>query len=164
MNQKVKTLIELAIIASVYVVITYITAPLSFGAIQFRISEVLVLLCFYNKKYIIALVLGCVIANIQSPFGIYDIVFGSLATLISVFLISRSKNIWIASLYPALFNGIIIAFEIIYLDVEVLFNFSSFISLFASIAAGEIVCVTILGVLIFKQIEKHDFLMEKIKN
>ena len=64
-----KFLVSTALIAAIYVVMTLAIAPLSFGMIQIRISEVLMLMAFIDKKYAPGLVLGCFIANCFSPFG-----------------------------------------------------------------------------------------------
>ena len=61
--------------------------PLSYEFSQFRISEFMNLLVFFNPTYTIGLTLGCLIANLASLYGVYDIVFGTLATLISCLLI-----------------------------------------------------------------------------
>ena len=78
---------EIALVAAIYVALT-ITPPLntiSFGAYQFRLSESLNFMAFYNKKYIWALTLGCMISNAYS-FGAIDIVVGGLSTLVFVSL------------------------------------------------------------------------------
>ena len=68
-----------AIIAAVYAAFTILLAPISYGSIQMRISEIMIFLAFYNKDYIPGLVLGCLIANIPSGLGAFDMVFGTLA-------------------------------------------------------------------------------------
>ena len=70
-----KFLVSTALIAAIYVVMTLAIAPLSFGMIQIRISEVLMLMAFIDKKYAPGLVLGCFIANCFSPFGMMDVGF-----------------------------------------------------------------------------------------
>ena len=72
MNNKINTLVRLSIVAALYVLLTIIN-PFSYNAIQFRISEFLVLLCFFRKDYSIALILGCFIANLFSSIMLYDI-------------------------------------------------------------------------------------------
>ena len=62
-----KNLVRLALVAALYAALTLALPGLSFGAIQFRFSEILVLLCFYRKDYSISLILGCFIANCFSP-------------------------------------------------------------------------------------------------
>ena len=80
-----------ALIAAVYAALTYAVAPLSFGATQFRISEALTILPVFTPAAIPGLAIGCVIANIGSPFGPIDIVLGTLATLLSD-LVQRNYN------------------------------------------------------------------------
>ena len=62
-SKSINVLAKISIVAALYVVITYAIAPISYGPVQVRISEVLVLLAFFDKKYIISLTIGCLIAN-----------------------------------------------------------------------------------------------------
>lgn len=82
-NTATKTL-ELAkvgVVAALYVAFTLIN-PLSFGAVQLRFSELFNNFSVFNKRYIWAVTLGCAIANLFSPLGIVDVIFGSLGTLV----------------------------------------------------------------------------------
>ena len=98
-----KFLVSTALIAAIYVVMTLAIAPLSFGMIQIRISEVLMLMAFIDKKYAPGLVLGCFIANCFSPFGMMDVVFGTACTAASLVGITKcSKTLFGASLWPVL--------------------------------------------------------------
>lgn len=82
---KLKQLIINAVIAAIYVVIT-IVLP-SYGALQLRLSEIFAHLPVFNKKYAVGLILGVAVANIWSPFGIYDVAFGTLHTAVSLALL-----------------------------------------------------------------------------
>lgn len=148
----VKKLVYSSLIAGIYAVLTIFLAPISYGAIQFRLSEVLVLLAFINPFYIVALTVGCFIANIFSPNGILDIIFGTLATFISVAGISFTKkylkdtllSLTVASLFPTIINGIIIGYL---LHFE--FNLPLFLTI-GQVAFGEFVVVTIAGIPLYK--------------
>ena len=100
------------IIAALYAVITFIGSPIAYGAIQFRIAEILVLLCFWNRKLAIGLVVGCLIANAISPLGLLDVFFGTLATLIACLGIIFCKHLIVAILFPVLANAFIVAAEL----------------------------------------------------
>ena len=104
-NKIVHTIAQSALIAAVYATLT-LALPLQHMEVQFRVAEILVLLCFYNKKYIPALIVGCFIANI--PMGLVDMVFGTFATAVSVVLMTRVKNIWVAAMFPVIINAVII--------------------------------------------------------
>lgn len=152
----VKNLTRLALVAAMYVALTLAIQPLGYGAIQFRVSEVLVLLCFYRKDYSIALILGCLIANLFSPFGLYDIIFGTLATTVAVIPMYYMKNIFLSALLPVVSNGVIVGIEL-YLCGEPLW-FSM-----ASVALSELIIIGIIGTVIFKFIfEKNRVLMNII--
>ena len=102
----VRDMADIAIVAAIYVVLT-ITPPinvLSFGVYQFRISEMLNFLAFYNPKYIFGVTIGCMIANLFGSFGLIDVFVGGGSTL--VFL---SLGVWLFGKYKKdyLFNGLI---------------------------------------------------------
>lgn len=151
-----KNLARLAIVAAMYVVLTLAVAPLSFGAVQFRFSEVLVLLCFYRKDYAPALILGCFIANLFSPFGLYDIIFGTLATAVAVIPMYYMKNIFLAAVLPVVSNGIIVGIELFLCGEPLWFSMGT-------VAFGELGAVGVLGVVIFKLIfEKNPAMLRLI--
>ena len=148
---------KIGIVAAVYAVLTIFIAPLSYGPIQFRFSEVLTLLAFIDPLYIPGLVLGCIIANFFSPLGFVDVIVGSFATYLSVYLISKSKNLFIASLWPTICNAIIIGLELYFL-VKLPFFITAL-----QIGFGEFVVVTIIGCPLFKGILKNSKLLSILK-
>ena len=75
MRLNTRTITQNAIIACAYAILTLVIAPLAYSEIQFRLSEIMVFLAFYNKKYIPGLIIGCFIANMPSPLGFYDMFF-----------------------------------------------------------------------------------------
>lgn len=107
MQNKLTKQITLALFAGIYVAMTLLIAPLSYGPLQFRISEALNHLMAYNKKYILSLAVGVFLANTASPFGWIDMVFGTLATVlccvISIIAFKYIKN-EIARLVFNIFN------------------------------------------------------------
>ncbi len=156
-RSRIQQIVRLAIITALYVVLTIVFSFMSYGDIQFRIAEILILLCFFKKDYGIALILGCAIANFFSPLGIIDVIFGTIATALSVLCIMKSKKLFIASIFPVIFNGIIIGLELYYiLDLPL------FLSM-ASVALGEAVVVMLLGNLIFFKLKKNANFLELIE-
>lgn len=152
-----KNLVRTAMVAALYGALTWVLSSLSYGPIQFRLTEIMVLLAFIDSAYIPGLVLGCIIANIFSPMGFVDMAFGSFATLIAVFLISKTKSLFLATLYPTIANGIIIAIEL-YFILKLPFLLS-----FGEVALGEFIVVTCLGYPIFKAILKNEKLVALLK-
>ncbi|MEG0320128.1 MAG: QueT transporter family protein, partial [Niameybacter sp.] len=82
-NFSTKRLVTVALVAALYAVLTVALAPISYGNLQFRVSELMVLLAFFDPFYIGGLTLGCFIANLLGPNGIMDVIFGTLATFVS---------------------------------------------------------------------------------
>lgn len=85
-NKNLSFMTQAAMIAAIYVVLTYIFAPFSFGEVQVRISEALTILPIFTPAAIPGLFVGCLIGNILGGAILPDIVFGSIATLIGAFL------------------------------------------------------------------------------
>lgn len=147
-KKQVDFIVRTAIVAALYAVLTMAMAPISYGMIQFRLSEVMTLLAFINPVYIAGLTLGTLIANIASQLGMADMVFGTLATFLSVFFMSKCKNIWIASLWPSVINGLIIGAMLYVLGfVPEGFGLPAAIGF---VAIGEFAVVTLIGVPVFK--------------
>ncbi len=152
-----QSMVRLALVAALYAGLTLAVPALSFGPIQFRLSELLVLLCFYRRDYSVALILGCFIANCFSPMALMDMAFGTLATAIAVIPMYSIKNIWLASLLPVISNGIIIGIEL-----NITFGEPLWMSML-TVALGEIVVITIVGCPLFKlMLEKNQHFMEII--
>lgn len=128
--------------AAVYFVTTVFLAPLSYMEIQFRFSEILNLLAFIHPAYAVGVTLGCMISNMFSPFGLIDIIFGTLATGLATFAITRTKSLLIASLWPTIFSLIVAA------EISILSNLP-FLLTACTILLGEFVVVTVIGYPLF---------------
>lgn len=152
-------LVKSAAIAALYAVITLMFPALAYGPIQLRFSEVLVLLVFYNKRFIPGLVLGCFLANFASDMVVFDVIFGTLASYLAFSLIKRQNNLFIASLFPVLFMFIPAIGTYILLDSS-----TAFIIMLFQFMISEFIVVSIIGVIIFKILEKNEGLMNIIKN
>ncbi len=152
-----KQLTKQAVVCAVYVALTLLLSFMAYGGIQLRIAEALLLLCFYKRSYTLGLTLGCIIVNLFSPLGAIDVICGGLATLIACILISISPNIYLASVFPALVNGIIVGAEL-WWAYKLPFPIA-----FLQVSAGELISVTVLGVILFKSFEGSNRLMKLIK-
>lgn len=161
-RENIHFIMKTAIIAGLYVALTYALSFISYGDIQFRVAEILMLLCFFNKKYNISLILGCFIANLFSPFGLPDIIFGTLATTVACLLINlfKGKYLWLASTMVPIAN-IIVGLEIVILND--LSGIGALLAIF-SVFIGEFVVVCLIGVPILKWLIKNDTFKELILN
>ncbi|HHX73208.1 MAG TPA: QueT transporter family protein [Clostridiales bacterium] len=148
-------LARLAAVAAVYFVLTIAIAPIAFGPLQFRISEILVFLCFFRKDYCISLIVGCALANLFSPFGWYDLLFGTLHTAVSVLCIAYSPRLWIAGIFPVVFS-FIIGFEL------ALLGEGPFWLMFLSVMAGEALAVFAVGLPVFILLSKNKGFLKTI--
>ncbi len=151
----VKFLAESAIIAALYVALTWALAPISFGSVQFRISEVLVLLVFLNPKFAFALIIGCFISNTTSPLGWWDMVFGTLATALAVIPMMKIKNLYLSALMPVISNAIIVSIEL-YFSLEISPIWLSMIT----VGLGEAAVLYLVGIPLIISINKNQALLE----
>lgn len=163
MNTKSKTrkLVVSALIAAIYAALTLWLAPISYGPIQCRLSEVMVLLAFIDPFYIWGLTLGCFLANAFGPDAVANIIFGVPATFISVIFIAytgkwfKSRySIVIASLWPVIFNGAIIGYMLYKLS-----NLPLILTMI-QVGVGEFFATSIAGIivynLVFKKLKKRN--------
>ncbi len=106
---KTKYVVNAAVTAALYAVLTLAFSAVSFGPLQFRISEILTILPVFAPFAVPGLTVGCVIANLIGGFGIYDIVFGSLATCLGAIgtRVFRKKPV-LAALSPVVSNALIV--------------------------------------------------------
>ena len=138
MKITVKQLVRGAVIAALYAGITIFTEAISFGPVQFRVSEALTLLPFLMPEAVWGLTLGCLIANL---FGgtVLDIIFATLATFLAALITKKIKKLWLTPLPVILCNGIIVGAVITLGTYE--FNFSAYAATAFSIAVSEtIIC------------------------
>jgi len=148
---KTNKLVRGAMVAALYAIST-LTLP-AYGALQFRLSEMMTLLAYFNPFYVIPLTIGCAIANIASPFGIIDVIFGSLGSFLALTAMSKTKNIFLASIWPAFFS-FIVGLEIMFLSTEPV----NFFLVTGQIMLSEFVVVTIIGVPVMKYIMRNEYI------
>ena len=146
----VKNLSFAAIVGALYTVLTLAFQPISFGPVQFRIAEALTLLPVLFPQAIPGLAIGCLLSNLLGGFGVWDVVFGTLATLLAaLWTYSMRKNIWLAAVPPVVCNAVIIGAMLYFLIAEALL-----IPTMLSVGFGQAVVVYLLGVPLVKTLQK----------
>ena len=152
-RQKTIHLTQAAIIAALYIVLTFLANALGLAnyAVQIRFSEALTILPYFTGTAIPGLFIGCLLSNILTGCAIPDIIFGSIATLLGAGITYvLHKNKWLAPVGPILSNAIIIPFVLKYAyGIEPLW-FS-----FITVTAGEIISCGLLGMLLLFSLEKY---------
>ena len=159
----VKSIALNGIIACLYAVVTIACGSLSYQFAQFRFSELLNLLVFFNPSFTLGLTLGCFLANIFSLYGIFDIVFGTLTTLVACLLMvvysKFIKNLFFSGLIPCLLNAIVVPFTIVLgtagTNEAVPLTIGNYFMMFGWVFLGEFVCINIVGYVIFLTLSKR---------
>ena len=142
-----------ALIAAAYAGLTIILMPIAFGPVQIRLSEALTVLPLFTPAAIPGLFVGCIIANMFSPYGLIDMIFGSLATLLAAavtyFIGRKIKNrplLYLLGPLPAVvFNALIIG-GVLSFSISGFSGFFPYLILASQVALEESFPVYILGI------------------
>ena len=144
-NKSTLFLAQGAMIAAVYVVLTLVFAPISYGEVQVRVSEALTVLPFFTPAAVPGLFVGCLIANILGGAILPDIIFGSLATLLGAVgtYLLRKKTRFLAPIPPIVANTVIVPFVLYYgYGVNLPIPF-----MMLTVGAGEVISCGVLGLI-----------------
>lgn len=152
-NKNIFFMAQAAMIAAIYVVLTYIFAPFSFGEVQVRIAEALTILPVFTPAAIPGLFIGCLIGNILGGAILPDIVMGSIATLIGAFFTYqlRDKKSFLAPVPPITANVIIVPFVLRY-GYGVLLPIPF---MMLTVGIGEIISCGVLGMIVYTALRKY---------
>lgn len=159
MTTNIKKLVTTALVAAIYATLTLVLGAISYGPIQFRVAEIMVLLPFIKKDYMWGLTIGCFLANIIGPYGVPDIIFGTTATFLSVYAVYMTSKIMdgkkyallVSSIWPTVINAIIIG-----IMLNIFFGLPLMLSM-AQVGFGQFVVITIIGVPLYKSLEGKYF-------
>ncbi len=166
MKNTTKRLCRAGVIAALYAALTYIFAPLAFGPVQIRPAEALCLLPLLFPEAVPALAVGCALSNFASPYFLYDVTVGSLATLLSAFisyLVGRfckkeGTRIWLGGLFPVLINALVLPTVVLLVSgVNGVYSSTAiaYFTLAGSIALSEAVWVYGLGAPLYLGLRKR---------
>lgn len=153
----IKKITRQGIVAAIYVVMTVMLGDVGYGAIQFRVSEILAVLPFFNAEYIYGITIGVFLANIFSTLGAIDIFVGTLASFLVAVVMSKIKNFYLACIVP-LFGMILIALEIFLVVPEA----GGFWAILSSLVLSEFIAVYVIGVPVFYAISKNKKVSEML--
>lgn len=149
---KARYLCVSAIIAALYAALTLLFQAVSFGAVQLRVSEALTVLPAILPQAVPGLAVGCLISNLLSGANLYDVVFGTLATLAASLWTRRMRgNLWLAALPPVICNAVIIGLVLTYA-----YGVNALPLNILTVGAGQAVVCYALGVPMAKLVGKQD--------
>lgn len=152
-NKGTLFLVQAAMIAAIYVVLTLVFAPISFGDIQARISEALTVLPFFTPAAIPGLFVGCILANILGGAIPMDVICGSIATLLGAIFTYKLRHVskWTAPLPPIVANVLIVPFVLRYgygTNLPIPF-------MMLTVGIGEVLSCGVLGMLLLTALSKY---------
>ena len=153
----VKDLTSAGLIAALYVLLTFLANlfGLASGVIQFRLSEMLTILPVFTGAAVPGLAIGCLLANILTGCALWDIVFGTFATLLGAlgtYFVGR-KIPALGPVFPIAANAIIVPFVL----QRVYGVTDGYWFLFATVGIGEVVCCGVMGWILYQALKKRNF-------
>lgn len=151
-DKKVLFLVHAAAIAAIYVVLTLVFAPFSFGEVQIRISEALTILPYFTPAAIPGLFAGCLIGNTIGGAIPIDIICGSLATLIGALITYRlRRHRMLAPVGPIAANTVIVPFVLRYgYSVPLPIPF-----MMLTVGIGEVISCAVIGMIVLTALERY---------
>ena len=152
-NKGTPFLAEAAVIGAIYVVLTLLFAPLSYGEIQIRFSEALTILPLFTPAAIPGLFVGCLVGNILGGAILPDIIFGSIATLIGAigtYMLRQQKPVY-GTLPPIIANIVIVPFVLRYgYGVALPIPF-----MMLTVGIGEVASCLVLGLVLYTALSRY---------
>ena len=150
-SKKLVFICQAAVIAALYVVLTYVFSAFASGVIQVRVSEALTILPAFTPAAIPGLVIGCLLSNTLTGCVLLDIIFGSVATLIGALgSYALRRHTWLVPIPPIVSNMIIVPFVLRYAHGAT----DAFPFMIATVGAGEIISCYLLGMLLYGALKK----------
>lgn len=159
--RSVRKLCACAIVAALYAALTILTAPFSYGLVQFRVAEALVVLCAIEPSLGIGITLGCFISNFFSTVTALDVIIGTLATAIACLWTARCRKVWQVIWPNILANtvliGVMLGFVLMPDKLPV-----GFLICGGQVALGEVVVMVFLGIPLYLFAKRTGFVERAI--
>ena len=162
-----------AVVGALYAILTMVLAPISYGPLQFRISEALCVLSYFTPAAAWGLFIGCAIANTLSAAGLPDVIFGSLATLIAGLGMSAVgkhmkdslKSRLLACFLPVIVNAVIVGAMLTYayIGLSPLEHPGAFAVCAGEVALGELPVMYLFGLPLMSWLPKY-LPLDKLRN
>ncbi|WP_352398407.1 QueT transporter family protein [[Clostridium] aminophilum] len=152
-NKNVLRITQAALIAALYVTLTYVFAAISFGEVQLRIAEALTILPMFTPAAIPGLFVGCILGNMLGGAVLPDIICGSLATLAGAYgtWMLRNRQPFFGCIPPIAANMLVVPFVLRYAyGVELPIPFMAL-----TVGAGEVLGCGILGCILYYALVRH---------
>ena len=161
MKLTVKQLSRSAVIAALYVALCFFLKPISFGVIQFRISEALCILPIFMPEAICGLFIGCFLSNFLGGTSVVllDAILGSLTTLLAAFLTRRiyKKSLPLSLLPPVILNALIVGTYLPFIYMQDTISLPVVLWSIVSVGIGEAAVLFILGYPLARSLSKTKF-------
>ena len=168
-NYSVRQLTFAAMVGALYAMLTLAIAPFggAYSPVQCRVSEALCVLPFFFPEAKWGLFVGCLVANLISPYGLPDTIIGSLATLLAACITAQipAKLKWLAPLPPVIANAVIVGALLAWHEAgfgpafPALYTFNA-----ATVGLGELIACYVFGGVVLTALPKIKSLRDMIPN
>lgn len=162
-KSKALYLTQASLVAAMYVVLTLVSSAfgLSSGAVQLRLGEALCVLPYFMPASVPGLLIGCVIANFMAGAVIWDVIFGSLATLVGAYVASKIKCKWLVPLPTVLSNTVVVPIIVLLFYTPGVKSFWVYLTITAGVFVGELLSAYLLGMVLLVALDKRSGIFTK---
>lgn len=154
-----------AVCGALYAALTLLIAPFgtAYSPVQCRLSEALCVLPFFFPETKWGLLIGCIVANIISPYGLPDLILGSLATFLAACVTAKVPHKWLAPLPPVIANAVVIGALLGWYAAGFTDRFLAAFAFNAlTVGAGELIACYLFGGVLLTALPKLKFFRELI--
>lgn len=157
-NRKIGYITRGALVSALYVGLTFLcnAIGLANGPIQLRLSEALCILPFFMPSAVPGLFIGCLIANLVTSAAVWDVIFGSLATLVGAFVASKIKNKWLVPIPTVIANTVVVPVVILFCyTAKESWSLQTYFITALGVFTGEVLSAYVLGMILFFALDRH---------
>ncbi len=162
-KSKVSYLTRAAFVAAMYVALTWLSNffGLASGAVQLRLGEALCVLPYFMPSAVPGLFVGCIVSNLTMSANIFDIIFGSLATLIGAYAASKVKHKWLVPLPTVIANTVVVPLVIVFCYTSEVESVWAYLLVTLGVFAGEVISAYVLGIILLSALDKRKEIFTK---
>ena len=161
-RDKITYLTYASMIAALYFILTWMSELLGLAYLtpQIRLGEALCILAWFTPAAVPGLFVGCIISNLTMGCVVWDVIFGSLATLIGAYFGSKMKRKWLVPLPTVLSNSVVVPFIIIYCYMDSV-SPEIYTVTAVGVLVGEILSAYVIGLVLLYAIDKRNIFRKK---
>ena len=161
-REKITYLTYASMIAALYFILTWMSEILGLAYLtpQIRLGEALCVLTWFTPAAVPGLFVGCIISNLTMGCVVWDVIFGSLATLIGAFFGSKMKRKWLVPLPTVISNTVVVPFIILYCYMNGM-GIELYTATALGVFVGEVLSAYVIGLMLLYAVDKRNIFKKR---